>query len=233
MSGRDGPSTGEEVLLKLNSKFPVAKKLYGITQLGIFGALARGEEDEDGRIDVLVEFGSSGENLKNFCELSTFIEELIGKKAWLVTTRVLAEHPPGMKEAVFFDAEGKDLACMEKIRDEVATLLEYQEKVNFRQFSLEEPTTRKVALSLDIIGRCAVQVSPGEKIRNPGIPWNLLICLHNRLIHPYYGPDLKIAWNAVTDLLPPLVPDLDRIIGTLQAGSPAARVSPRGSREGN
>jgi hypothetical protein len=49
MSGRDRPSTGEEVLLKLNSRFPVAKKLYGITKLGIFGTLARGEDEEDGR----------------------------------------------------------------------------------------------------------------------------------------------------------------------------------------
>jgi uncharacterized protein with HEPN domain/predicted nucleotidyltransferase len=233
MSGRDRPSIGEEVLLKLNGKFPVAKKLYGITKLGIFGALARGEEEEDGRIDVLVEFGSSGENLKNFCELSTFIEESIGRKAWLVTTRVLAEHPPEAKEATPFDAEGKDLACMEKIREEVSTLLEYQEKVNFRKFSLEEPAARKVSLSLDMIGRCAVQVSPGEKIRNPRIPWNLLICLHNRLIHPYYGPDLKIAWNAVTDLLPPLVPDLDAIIGTLQARTSASRAPPQGSPDGN
>jgi uncharacterized protein with HEPN domain/predicted nucleotidyltransferase len=233
MSGRERPSTGEEVLLKLNSKFPVAKKLYGITKLGIFGALARGEDEEDGRVDVLVEFGSAGENLKNFCELSTFIEELIGRKAWVVTTRVLAEHPPEMREVAPFDAEGKDLVCMEKIREEVVTLLEYQEKSNFRQFSLEEPTNRKVALSLDMIGRCAVQVSPGEKIRNPRIPWNLLICLHNRLIHPYYGPDLKIAWNAVTDLIPSLVPDLDAIIGTLQAGTSASRVALRDSREEN
>ena len=226
MSGQDRPSTGEEVLLKLNSKFPVAKKLYGITKLGIFGTLARGEEEEDGRIDVLVEFGPSGENLKNFCELSTFIEELIGRRAWLVTTRVLAEHPPEMKEAIRFDAAGKDLACMEKIREEIANLQEYQEKANFRQFTLEEPASRKVAMSLDTIGCCAVQVSPGEKIRNPRIPWNRLICLHTRLIHPYYGPDLKIAWNAVTDLLPPLVTDLDAIIGALREGTHASRVSP-------
>jgi uncharacterized protein with HEPN domain/predicted nucleotidyltransferase len=231
VSGRDRPSTGEEVLLKLNSKFPVAKKLYGITKLGIFDALARGEEKENSRIDILVEFSSSRDNLKNFCELCTFIEELIGKKVWLVTTRVLAEHPPLMKEPVPFDAEGKDVVCLEKIREEVRTLLEYQEKANFRQFALEEPSSQKVTLSLDMIGRCAVLVSPGEKIRNPGIPWNLLICLHNRLIHPYYGPDLKIAWNAVTDLLPPLVPDLDAIIGTLQNNSPVSRVLPQDPRE--
>ncbi|MBP1928749.1 uncharacterized protein with HEPN domain/predicted nucleotidyltransferase [Methanolinea mesophila] len=228
MSGRDRPSTGEEVLLKLNSKFPVAKKLYGITKLGIFDALARGEEEEDGRIDVLVEFQSAGENLKNFCELSTFIEELLGRKAWLVTTRVLAEHPPEMKEAPPFDGRGKDLSCIEKIREEAGFLLEYQQKANFRQFSLEEPSNRKVSLSLDTIGRCAVQVSPGEKMRNPQIPWNLLICFHNRLIHPYYGPDLKIAWSAVTDLIPPLIQDLDAIIAHLQK-SPPAREPPGGS----
>ena len=114
------------------------------------------------------------------------------------------------------------MVCLEKIREEIESLLKYQEKANFRKFSLEEPASRKVTLSLDRIGSCAVQVSPGEKIRNPQIPWSLLICLHQRLIHPYYGPDLKIAWNAVTDLLPPLVPDLDAIIGTLQNRSPVS-----------
>jgi len=233
VSGRDRPSTGEDILLKLNSKFPVAKKLYGITKLGIFDALARGEEEEDGRIDVLVEFSSSSDNLKNFCALSTFIEELIGRKAWLVTTRLQAEHPPEVLELPGFDAAGKDLVCLEKIREEIETLLKYQEKANFRKFSQEEPASRKVTLSLDTIGICAIQVSPGEKIRNPRIPWNLLICFHHRLIHPFYGPDLKIAWNAVTDLLPPLVPDLDAIIGTLQNRSPVPPGPPQEPPEGD
>ena len=233
MSAVDRPSTGEDILLKLNSKFPVAKKLYGITKLGIFDALARGEEEEDGRIDVLVEFSSSSDNLKNFCAFSTFIEEQIGRKAWLVTTRVQAEHPPEVLVISAFDAEGKDLVCLLKILEEIDTLLKYQEKANFRRFSLEEPTSRKVSLSLDTIGSCAVQVSPGEKIRNPRIPWNLLICLHNRLIHPHYGPDLKIAWNAVTDILPPLVPDLDAIIGTLEKRTPVSPGTPQEPPEGD
>jgi len=76
---------------------------------------------------------------------------------------------------------------------------------------------RMLALSLvksiEIIGEAASQVSPVTKDRTSSIPWADIVGMRNRLIHAYFDIDLDIVWRTVVDELPPLVTELERILG--------------------
>lgn len=56
---------------------------YGVSELGIFGSLVRGEGGESSDLDVLVEFEEAPGLLK-FLELEEYLSELTGMKVDLV-----------------------------------------------------------------------------------------------------------------------------------------------------
>jgi len=65
---------------------------------------------------------------------------------------------------------------------------------------------------LEILGEAANKVPSDERAKYPQIPWPELVGLRNRLIHGYDQVDLDILWQIVTQDLPPLVAELDKIV---------------------
>jgi uncharacterized protein with HEPN domain len=64
---------------------------------------------------------------------------------------------------------------------------------------------------LEIVGEAANRVPVEERARYPQIPWPQLITLRHRLIHGYDEVDFDILWEIITEDLPPLVAELERI----------------------
>jgi uncharacterized protein with HEPN domain len=79
-------------------------------------------------------------------------------------------------------------------------------------------TDRKLELALvkaiEIIGEAAVQATQECRDASPQIPWDSIIGMRNRLIHAYFDVNRDILWNTVTDDLPPLIAELERILGS-------------------
>ena len=66
---------------------------------------------------------------------------------------------------------------------------------------------------LEITGEAASKVELEERQRYPAIPWGQIIGLRNRLIHGYDLINLDIVWNIITTDLPPLISELETILG--------------------
>ncbi len=79
-------------------------KTYGVTRLGIFGSVVRGEHDENSDLDFLVEFEK--ETFKSYMGLKFFLEGLFGRKVDLVITGTIKPRlrDPILSEVVY--AEG-------------------------------------------------------------------------------------------------------------------------------
>ena len=65
---------------------------------------------------------------------------------------------------------------------------------------------------IEIIGEAAARIGNETKERNPQIPWAQIVAMRNRLVHLYFDIDLDQVWNAVTEDLPPLVTELQRLL---------------------
>jgi uncharacterized protein with HEPN domain len=65
---------------------------------------------------------------------------------------------------------------------------------------------------IEIIGEAAARIEKETKERNPQIPWPQIVAMRNRLVHLYFDIDLDQVWNAVTDDLPPLVAELQKLL---------------------
>ncbi len=67
---------------------------------------------------------------------------------------------------------------------------------------------------LEIIGEAASRVPQEEQVRYAEIPWPEIIGLRNRLIHGYDAVDFDILWQIVSNDLPPLIAELEKILGS-------------------
>lgn len=63
---------------------------FGVKSLRLFGSFARGEDRQNSDVDVLVEFDGPA-TFSGYMGLSDFLEEVLGRRVDLVTTKALRE----------------------------------------------------------------------------------------------------------------------------------------------
>jgi uncharacterized protein with HEPN domain len=65
---------------------------------------------------------------------------------------------------------------------------------------------------LEIIGEAASRVPESLRQQHPQIPWPQIIGTRNRLVHGYDLVDYDIIWSTITQDLPPLIAELEKIL---------------------
>lgn len=65
---------------------------------------------------------------------------------------------------------------------------------------------------VEIVGEAATRVSDAGQERYSSIPWHKARGMRNRLVHGYDRIDLVVLRHTITDDLPPLIAELERII---------------------
>jgi uncharacterized protein with HEPN domain len=65
---------------------------------------------------------------------------------------------------------------------------------------------------LEIVGEAANRIPESVRQRYPQIPWPQIIGTRNRLVHGYDLVDYDIIWSTVTEDLPPLIAELEKIV---------------------
>ncbi|MBI4083659.1 MAG: DUF86 domain-containing protein [Candidatus Lambdaproteobacteria bacterium] len=80
--------------------------------------------------------------------------------------------------------------------------------------------TLALVKSVEIIGEAARNVSDATRAGLPEIPWLDITGMRHRLVHAYFDIRLDVVWNTVTQNLPPLIAELERILEA-PSGPPA------------
>jgi len=70
--------------------------------------------------------------------------------------------------------------------------------------------------SIEILGEAASRVSTEARAECPNLPWTDIVAMRNRLIHAYFDINRDIVWHTVTEELPPLIAELEKIISLVQ-----------------
>jgi uncharacterized protein with HEPN domain len=67
---------------------------------------------------------------------------------------------------------------------------------------------------VEIVGEAASRVPVDIQQRHQNIPWPQIIGMRNRLVHGYDIVDYDIVWSTVTQDLPPLIAELEKILSS-------------------
>ena len=70
-----------------------------------------------------------------------------------------------------------------------------------------------VLYHLTVLGEAAVHVPNNVRTR-AAMPWNDIRATRNKLVHGYFGTDLEIVWDIVTNDLEPLIPVLEALLAS-------------------
>ena len=79
----------------------------GIAMIGVFGSVARGDDNFSSDYDILVEFDEKHHTFKYFNQLCDFIEKYIGDNYDLVTRQGLS---PYLKQSILQEVEYVDIS---------------------------------------------------------------------------------------------------------------------------
>ena len=66
--------------------------------------------------------------------------------------------------------------------------------------------------AIEIVGEAAARVTQPTRDQLSSIPWHNIIGMRNRVIHNYLNVDNDIVWEVLTQNLPSLIAELERIL---------------------
>jgi uncharacterized protein with HEPN domain len=65
---------------------------------------------------------------------------------------------------------------------------------------------------LEIIGEASRGISEEIRLAHPEIAWKKMTGMRDRLIHGYFDVNLDVVWETVTQDLPPLIAQLEKLL---------------------
>lgn len=107
-----------------------------------------------------------------------------------------------------------DIVRLSHILDAAREAIEFTCNCKRRDLDAERQLNLSLVRLLEIIGEAARGVSPEFRAAHPDVAWNKMVGMRDRLIHGYHDVNLDIVWGTVTEDLPPLVAQLERILAS-------------------
>ncbi|MBM4273813.1 MAG: DUF86 domain-containing protein [Deltaproteobacteria bacterium] len=104
------------------------------------------------------------------------------------------------------------LDCFKDIQEAVEKINNFTAGLDFEKFSKDDKTVFAVIRALEIIGEAARKIPKSIRARYPDAPWQDMTGMRDKLIHDYFGVDLRVIWKTLQIDLPPLKSVFDGII---------------------
>jgi len=82
----------------------------------------------------------------------------------------------------------------------------------FEEFAADHKTQFAVIRALEIIGEAAKNIPSVVREKYPSVPWKDLASIGDKLVHAYFGVNLKVVWLSVKENIFESKPEVKHIL---------------------
>ena len=87
--------------------------------------------------------------------------------------------------------------------------------IDYEGLKSDKKTQYAVIRCLEVIGEAAKNIPDKSRTKCPDIPWQEICGMRDKLIHDYFGIDLKTVWDTIHEDLPPLQKAVESLLEEL------------------
>ncbi len=109
----------------------------------------------------------------------------------------------------------EDKSLLEDILEALNRIEMFTASMDYKDFLDDFKTQDAVVRNLEILGEATKLISQPLTQQYPNVPWSHAARLRDRLIHHYFGVNLDIVWDILTNDLPPLKKQIQDILGSI------------------
>jgi len=106
----------------------------------------------------------------------------------------------------------RDKIILGKIRSYAAQARQFIGDMDFSEFSNDDKTMVACIFNLSQIGELAGKLGSDFVENTAYIPWRKIRGMRNRIVHDYEGIQLNMIWDVLTNFLPELLDNIDKLI---------------------
>ncbi len=106
------------------------------------------------------------------------------------------------------------------IIDSIADIEEYTEGQNLAKFSKTKIVQDAVIRKMEIIGEAVKNLPPSFRKKHPQIEWKNIAGMRDKLVHDYFGINIKVVWKTVKQDIPQLKKQISKLNEDLQEKLP-------------
>lgn len=108
-----------------------------------------------------------------------------------------------------------DKACLHDILAAMQSAVRFVNGRTYEQFVADDMACAAVERQIEIMGEATKRLSMALRDAHPHIPWRNMAGMRDLLIHAYEDIELAVVYEAVTNVIPPLIPTLQSIVHSL------------------
>jgi uncharacterized protein with HEPN domain len=108
-----------------------------------------------------------------------------------------------------------DKACLQDIVAAMRSAVTFMGDRTLEHFKADELVSAAVERRLEIMGEATKRLSMPLRETHQEIPWRKMAGMRDLLIHAYDDVELDVVYDAVTKVIPPLIPVIEAILSSL------------------
>ena len=108
-----------------------------------------------------------------------------------------------------------DKACLHDILAAMRSVVGFVGGRTLAQFAADDLVSAAVERRIEIMGEATKRLSIALRDAHPEIPWRKMAGMRDLLIHAYDDIEVDVVYDAVTRIIPPLIPKIEAIVQTL------------------
>ncbi|MBN1900083.1 DUF86 domain-containing protein [Candidatus Sumerlaeota bacterium] len=109
----------------------------------------------------------------------------------------------------------EDKVYLHHILDAIRKIEEYTSGMEQDAFYVGSMIQDSVIRQIEIIGEATKRLSFETRALNPGIPWQDIAGMRDKLIHNYFGVDIEEVWLTVQNDIPILKKEIKLILNEM------------------